>query len=92
MGPISLNLLSNQSIDKAYGNLVLQLCHKMIQCDLINCSVSLKALNSNSYIKFIVFVIFTFHSSDEGQRLTARWCGTQNVLTYNNITLIQRWF
>jgi len=71
MGQITLNLLSKKSIDEANRNLILQIDHKMIQCVLINCSVSLQALKSNSYVKFVVVVvIFKFHSPDEGQRLT----------------------
>ena len=91
-GKITLNLLSNKSINKANRNLILQIHHRLLQGVLINCSVSLKALYSNWYIKLFVGVIFTFLSSEEGQGLNGRWCGIQNVLMCNNITITQRWF
>jgi hypothetical protein len=37
-------------------------------------------------------VILTFHSSDEGQRMTGRQCGIQNIVMCNNITLTEQWF
>jgi len=80
------------SINEANRNLILQIHHQLLHCVLLNCSFPLKALYSNSHIKFFVAVFFTFNSSGEGQRLAVRRYGIQNVLMCNNITLTQRWF
>ena len=89
---ITLNPLSNQSINEANRNWILQIHHSVTECS-DKLQFCIKG-NIQQLIYQVVCrcVFFTFHSSCEGQRLTARRCGIQNVLMCNNITLTQWWF